>query len=204
MSRFGAGPAVRPSDRLRRRLGLERNDLRRRVDRFQRLIALVLLLVLLAAAPPLAAWAAGWSYRQGSRAERAERIDRHQVVATVQSTGGIGSVGDRYVHETVRAQWPGPGGKVKSGSLPSWQDAKDGARRQIWIDREGEPTVRPRAHNRTLTDAAYAGFAGVLVAGLPLLLAYGVLRRRCDRYRDALWEADWARMDADAGRNRPS
>lgn len=203
MRRHRAGRHGRPSVRLRRRVGLERNELRRRVDRVQRLAALCLLAVLLAAAPPLAAWSAGWSYRQGTRAERAERADRHQVAATVLAAGGV-PAGDRYIHETVRGQWPGPGGGLRTGELPSWKNAVPGAQRRIWVDREGEPTVRPRSHGRTVTDAAYAGLAGVLVAGAPLLLAYWAVRRRCDRHRDALWDAAWARMDADAGRNRPS
>ncbi|MFC6881232.1 hypothetical protein [Actinomadura yumaensis] len=204
MRRFGIGRDGPPRRTLRRRLGLERSGLRRRVDRVQRGIALALLSVLLAAAPPLAAWAAGWSYDAGSRAERVERASRHQVVATVVSTGGIGSTGDRYIHETVQARWTAPNGKPRTGSLPAWRKVRAGAQRDIWVDADGDPTVRPRPHSRTLTDAAYAGAAAVLAVGLPLLLAYALARRRCDRYRDALWDAAWARMDADAGHNRPS
>ncbi|QXJ25146.1 hypothetical protein AGRA3207_006596 [Actinomadura graeca] len=198
MRRFGIGCGGRPLARLRRRLGLERSELRRRVDRVQRLVALGLLALLLATAPPLAAWACGWSYDSGVRAERAERAARHQVVATVTSTGGIGSAGDRYIHETVQATWPGPDGKPRAGTLPSWKNAKAGAQRTIWVDRDAEPTVRPRPHSRTVTDAAYASAATVLGLSMPLLLVYALVRRRCDRYRDEMWEAEWARMDADA------
>jgi hypothetical protein len=193
-SRIGCGGT--PLTRLRRRLGLEHNELRRRVDRVQRLIAMGLLLLLLGIAPPLAAWTASWSYGAGSNAEHAERANRHQVVATVTSTGGIGSSGDRYIHETVQASWPGPGGKARVGTLPSWKNAKIGAHRTIWVDRKGDPTVRPRPHSRTVTDAAYAAGATVLGCALPILFVYALARRRCDRHRDAMWEADWARMDA--------
>src|SRR6188472_92257 len=126
--RRGGGPVVR----LRRRLGLEPNGLRRRVDRVQRLVALGLLLLLLGAAPPLAALAASWSYGAGTHAENAERANRHQVVATVTSIGGVGSSGDRYIHETVQATWPGPNGEPRVGTLPSWKNAKAGAHRTIW------------------------------------------------------------------------
>ncbi|WP_141577251.1 hypothetical protein [Actinomadura sp. WMMA1423] len=200
MRRSGIGPGDTPLTRLRRRLGLERSELRRPVDRVQRLAALVLLLLLLAVAPPLAAWTAAWSYSAGTRAEQAERAERRQVVATVTSTGGIGSSGDRYIHETVQASWPGANGRLHVGTLPSWKNAKVGAHRTIWVDRQGEPTVRPRAHSRTVTDAAYAGGATVLGCAVPLLCAYALVRRRCDRHRDELWEADWARLDA-AGHN---
>lgn len=197
----GIGGRGTPLTRLRRRLGLERNELRRRVDRVQRTIALCLLVLLLGAAPPLAAWAASWSYAAGSRAENAERDGRRQVVATVTSTGGIGSSGDRYIHETVQATWPGADGETHAGTLPSWKNAEVGSQRAIWVDREGDPTVRPRPHSRTVTDAGYAGAAAVLGCAVPVLGAYLLVRRRCDRHRDEMWEADWARMDADAGHN---
>ncbi|WUH96597.1 hypothetical protein OHR68_23835 [Spirillospora sp. NBC_00431] len=201
MRRSGIGCRGTPLTRLRRRLGLERNALRRPVDRVQRAIALGLLVLLLAAAPPLAGWAVSWSYDAGTRAENTERANRRQVVATVTSTGGIGTSGDRYIHETVQAAWPGADGKQRVGTLPSWKSAKIGAQRTIWIDRDGDPTVRPRPHSRTVTDAAYAGAATVLACAVPVLLGYLAARRRCDRHRDELWEAEWARMDADAGHN---
>jgi hypothetical protein len=187
--------------RLRRRFGLERSELRRRVDRVQRAIGLGLLVLLLGTAPPLAALTAAWSYDAGLRAEHAERADRRQVVATVTSTGGVGSAGDRYVHETVQASWAAPDGARHVGTLPSWKNAKVGAHRTIWVDRAGAPTVRPRPHGRTVTDAAYAGAATVLACAAPVALGYALVRRRCDRHRYEMWEADWARMDADAGHN---
>ncbi len=196
----GIRRASTPVVRLRRRLGLERNALRRRVDRVQRLVALGLLLLLLGTAPPVAALAASWSYGSGMNAEYAERANRHQVVATVTSTGGLGSSGDRYIHETVQATWPGANGKPHVGTLPAWKNAKVGAQRTIWVDRNAEPTVRPRPHSRTVTDAVYAGAAAVLGCGIPVLSAYALVRRRCDRHRDAMWEADWARLDS-AGHN---
>ncbi|NDU77685.1 hypothetical protein GWI34_34500 [Actinomadura sp. DSM 109109] len=200
MRRSGIGRGGTPLTRLRRRLGLERSELRRPVDRVQRMAALGLLLLMLATAPPLAAWAASWSYSAGTRAENAERAERRQVVATVTSTGGLGSSGDRYIHETVQAAWRGADGRPHVGSLPAWKDAKVGAHRTIWVDRREEPTVRPRPHSRTVTDAVYAAGATVLGCALPVLIGYALVRRRCDRHRDEMWEADWARLDA-AGHN---
>ncbi|GLZ10963.1 hypothetical protein Acsp04_11980 [Actinomadura sp. NBRC 104425] len=205
MRGFGAGGAAPPLRRLRRRLGLERNELRRRVDRVQRAIALALLVLLLATAPAVAAWCGGLAYDAGLRAERREHAQRQQVWATVVATGGIASSGDQYVHETVQAVWPrAADGRTRTGTLPSWKGAAVGDRKRIWVDREGRPTVRPRPHSRTVTDAVYAGAAAALGVGAPVLLAYVVVRRRCDRYRDRMWDAAWARMDTDAGHNRPS
>nr|BFE34912.1 hypothetical protein GCM10010200_071630 [Actinomadura rugatobispora] len=189
-------------------LGLERNRLRRPVDRTQRVIALCLLFLLLALAPPAAVWGGSLAYGSGLRAERAERAERQQVVATVLATGGLASTGDRYVHETVQATWPRPGAagqdaKPRTGTLPSWKGARAGAKKPIWVDRAGDPVVRPRPHSRTVTDAAYAGGGAAIGAGLPLLGVYLLVRRRCDRHRYELWEDAWARLDADRGRHRP-
>ncbi|WP_344590885.1 Rv1733c family protein [Actinomadura vinacea] len=193
--------------RLRSLLGLERNELRRPVDRRQRWIALGLLLLLLAVAPPVGIWCAGWANASGVRAEQAERAERRQVVATVVSTGGLTTSGDRYVHETVRATWPRPGATgreaTRTGTLPSWKNAKVGAKKRIWVDRTGDPVVRPRPHSRTVTDAVYAGGAAAIAAGLPFLGAYLLVRYQCDRRRDEMWDAAWARMDAQRRRHRP-
>jgi hypothetical protein len=212
----GRRPAAgrhRPRRDLRRRLGLERNPLRRPVDRAQRWIALGLLMLLVMIAMPAAAWAAGLAYQSGVGAERAERAERTQVVATVVATGGVGSSGDHYVHETLRATWPRPGAssgqnaesgqdaaRTRTGTLPSWKDAEVGQRRRIWVDRQGDPVAGPRPHSRTVTDAVYAAFAATLASGAPLLLIYLLVRHRCDRYRDGLWDEAWARMDAERGR----
>ncbi|WP_067822671.1 Rv1733c family protein [Actinomadura kijaniata] len=188
---------------LRRRLGLERNPLRRPIDRIQRWIALALLLFTVAAAPPAALWCAGLAHDAGTRAERAERASRHQVTATVTAVGGVGSRGDRYVHETVQATWAAPDGGAREGTLPGWRDVRAGQTTRIWVDARGRVAPRPRPHSRTVTDTVYAGVAAALAAGAPSLLGYLLLRRRCDRRRDAMWDAAWARMDADAGRNHP-
>ncbi|MBW8480728.1 Rv1733c family protein [Actinomadura parmotrematis] len=190
--------------RLWRRLGLERNPLRRRIDRLQRGFALALLALLAALAVPAALWCGGGAYQGGTRAERAERASRTQVTATVVASGGVGVAGDRYIHETVQAEWPGPGGETRVGPLPTWKNARPGSREPIWVDAAGRPAPPPRRHSRTVTDAVYAGAGGALAAGAPVLAAYLLVRRRCDRHRADLWEAAWARMDADAGRNRPS
>jgi len=195
-SRIGRGGT--PLAGLRRRLGLEPNELRRPVDRVQRMIALVLLVLLVGTAGPLSIWAASRSYQSGVRAGQAERAERHQVVATVAPAGPDAS-GDRYLHETLRATWRGADGELRTAALPpSWKDAEVGAQRKIWVDRDGDPAVPPRPHSRTVTDAAYAGVAAVLGCSLPILLVHYLVRRRCDRHRDELWEDAWARMDADA------
>ncbi|MFC5180830.1 Rv1733c family protein [Actinomadura harenae] len=199
-ARQAAGAPLR---RCARRAGLAPSDLRRPVDRVQRAIAFVLLGLALIAVPLAATTCARWSYRSGMRAEGADRSVRARAVATAEAVG-VGATGDRYVHETLRAHWTAPDGSARVGVLTAWKNAKPGARHTIWVDLRGTATTPPRPHGRTVTDAGYAATGAGLAAGLPLFAVYLVVRRRCDRHRDALWEAAWARMDADAGHNRPS
>ncbi|REE99409.1 Rv1733c family protein [Thermomonospora umbrina] len=179
--------------RLRRRLGFDRNAMRRPVDRFQWAVGVALASVFLLVAPVLMGWAWVWSYDAGTRTERHEQQTRRQVTATVLGPAGTG--GERYLHQTVRASWRAPDGGVRTGEIPAWRDARAGARQRIWVERDGTVTVRPRHHSRTLVDSGYATTGAALVTGLPLLGVYCLVRRRCDRVRDALWEADWARID---------
>ena len=75
------------------------------------------------------------------------------------------------------------------------EDDRAGTRRWLWVDRTGRPTAPPRSRSRTVIDAGYAAGGAVLAVGVPLLIAYRLVRRRCDRVRDAMWDAEWARID---------
>ncbi|MEV4258938.1 hypothetical protein AB0J52_37755, partial [Spirillospora sp. NPDC049652] len=189
--------------RWARRAGLLPSELRRPVDRVQRAVAFVLLGLALVAVPLAAVTCARWSYRAGMQAEHTERAARYRTVATAEAVG-VGSTGDRYVHQALRARWTAPDGSSRVGVLTSWKDAKAGSRHAIWVDVKGTATTPPRPHGRTVTDAGYAATGAGLAVVLPLLGVYLLVRRRCDRHRDDLWDAAWARMDTDAGHNRPS
>ncbi|WP_147341572.1 Rv1733c family protein [Actinomadura logoneensis] len=189
--------------RCARRAGLLPSELRRPVDRLQRAVAFVLLALALVAVPLAAVTCARWSYRSGMNAERAEHAARYRAVATAEAVG-VGSTGDRYAHQALRAHWTAPDGSTRVGVLTGWKDARAGSRHTIWTDVTGRAVTPPRPHGRTVTDAGYAGAGAALVVVLPFLGVYLLVRRRCDRHRDALWDAAWARMDTDAGHNRPS
>src|SRR5690606_30213915 len=178
-SRIGRGGT--PLAGLRRRLGRERNELRRPVDRVQRLITLVLLLVLVGTAGPLWIWAASRSYQSGVQAEQAGRTERHQIVATVTSTGPDAS-GDRYLQASSRATGRDANGECRGAALPrSGRGAGAGAQHRIWVDRDDDPVVPPRPHSRTVTEAVYGGVAAILCCAPPIQLVHYLVRRRGDR-----------------------
>jgi hypothetical protein len=183
-------------DRLRRRLGLDRNDLRRGIDRIQWALATALLLIFLAAAPAAATSVADRVYASGIHTEAREAATRRQVDATILNPAEMprSSSGDTG-QPAVKMRWPAPDGSHRTGYVPYRSRAGRGAGQRIWIDDSGAVTVRPRRHVQTIGDAVYAAGGTTLAIGTLLLVAYGALRRRCDRRRAELWEAEWAQMD---------
>lgn len=186
-------------NRLRRRLGFDRSDLRRRIDRVQWALGLGLLVLFVVVATPLGTWIGMLTYGSGVHQEHRQAAARHSVTATVIGGAGVGSSGGHgYLHQTVRATWPDPStpnGPPRTGVIPAWKGATPGATRHIWVTGSGEPTVKPRPHSRTVADTAYITSATVLATGLPVLLVYWGVRFQCDRQRDKMWDADWARLD---------
>ncbi|MBW8482419.1 Rv1733c family protein [Actinomadura parmotrematis] len=181
--------AVRPRlARVRHRLGLDGNELRRDVDRRQRRIGLVLLLLFAAAGWLFAARAGSLAYDRGLRLEQRDAATRHAVTATLTRV----DAGTRG--RTVTAEWTDAGGAHRIGTFTTWQAVDGGQQRRIWIGADGRPSLEPsRRHERTVSEAVLAGSAAAAAgAGLPLLLAYQGVRRACDRRRYRQWDLEWA------------
>ena len=180
----------------RRRLGFDRNDLRRRIDRLQWAVATVLTVVFLLGAPPAAKVVADHVYRSGMRVERQEATTRHQVEATVVHGEQAGSApGGTTQPATVRMRWAAPDGSPRVGDIPTRGISVTGARQRIWIDDAGNATAPPRRHIKTISNAVYAASGTATAIALLLLIPYAVLRRCCDQRRYELWDSEWAHVD---------
>lgn len=180
--------------RLWRRIGFDGNELRRDVDRRQRAAGLLLLLLFLGAGLPFCRQIARTAYDSGVRTERYEAATRHEADATVLRVDDLAS-GHR-----VTVTWREPGGQVRTGSYDTWYGAVVGEHLKLWAGPAGVSDVGPRRHARTVGEAVGAGLGAATAAGLPVLVAYLVIRRRSDRRRDLLWDAEWERLDADRSR----
>lgn len=179
-------------NRLRRTLGFDRNQLRRPVDRHQRAAGLALAGVFLLTAPLAALRVADLAYDAGVRAERHESADRHRVTARVLSVeeSATGPTG------RLTVAWTEPDGTHRTGVTAASQRVGRTDMRRIWVDSSGTPTTRPRTRYQAFTDAGSAGTGVTVGIGGALAVVYHLLRRRCDRRRYRLWEADWARIDS--------
>jgi hypothetical protein len=179
--------------RCARHLGLDRNPMRRRVDRAQQVVMAVLMLIFLVAGPWLTAYTAGRAYTTGQQAEHEQRAQRHLVTATVIGTGQLGAdETGRGVQRMIDVGWTEQGHQ-RTTQIPELPGDRAGVQRQIWVDQAGHLTGRPRDHAQTITDTTLAAIFSLAGVALPLIGLRALIRSRLDRRRYAQWDADWVR-----------
>ncbi|MFC0040725.1 hypothetical protein [Actinomadura rayongensis] len=183
--------------RLRRRLGFDRNPLRRPVDRVQWTVGLVLLGLFLVVAPLVAGRTATRTYDAGVRTERVQGASRYHAVARVTDVR-VKQDGGRNSSKYAVLRWDAPDGTIRTAETWAWFGAAPGDRRGIWADTDGRLTGRPQKHAETIANASLAGIVATGAAGLPFLAAYLLVRQSCDRRRRIQWETELARL----GRHR--
>lgn len=189
--------ARRPRPRLARcarRLGFDRNPLRRRTDRVEAAIRLVLV-ILLVAAVPIAAIAVG---RQADhlavRQARAQQAGEHQVTAVLLRRAAATGVPDPYTSiqlTYVLARWQPPGRAPRSGQVLATAGAAAGSTVTVWIDASGAVTAPPPDPRTIAGEVCIAAVVTCLVAILLLLESNVLVRRILDRRRLNAWDADW-------------
>jgi hypothetical protein len=178
--------------RILRRLGLDGNPMRRRVDRVQAWAGLVALAVLVVAGPVLA-WTAGSRAYAGAAAwapafpARAV-LDRDAPIPAAAYPMVV-------LPEVIApATWTAPDGTVHSGLIQVAAGTPAGTAVRVWTDARGDPVAAPdRA--RAATDATVAGAGAATGTALLLAAAWLVLRRTLDRRRLAAWRDGWAEVE---------
>src|SRR5262245_64663683 len=101
--------------RLARRLGLDRNPLRRRTDKVAAGLAALLIAVFLTGAPVLAAVAVGWAGRAAAAEQWAARSWR--PVPAVLEQAAVPPAIELSGHSWVRARWTAPDGRARAGEI---------------------------------------------------------------------------------------
>ena len=105
--------------RLARRLGLDRNPLRRRTDKIAACVAVLLIAVFLIGAPLLSVAAAGWAGRSGASCRRAERSWHQVSVVRVQAAPVAAAfTWGTFAYSRVGALWATPGRRAQAAAIP--------------------------------------------------------------------------------------
>jgi hypothetical protein len=189
--------------RLRRRLGLDRNPLRRRADRVETSIMAGLIAAFLLGAPYAAVTAEHWSQTAGLRAMRAQAGWR-QVPAVLLANAPryAGFIYQPPSTDWVRASWTAPAGHVHVAVVPAPGGSRAGAAVPIWVDAAGYATSAP------LTRAQVTGRSVTAAVVTPIMLAVAVLglaaitRLLFQRFRLAGWAAAWRSIEPQWHRRR--
>jgi hypothetical protein len=180
--------------RCARRLGLDRNPLRRRMDRQEAAIRLVVIILVIVAVP-LAAVAVGQrAYHSAVRHAHAQQTSNHLVNAVLlQSAPATGAL-DPYSpveYASVLARWKPPGLPARSGQVLAPAGARKGSTVPTWVNASGAVTEPPMAHRDIVGDVWTAVILTVLASCMALLAAGVIARIALDRRRLNAWDAEW-------------
>ncbi|MFJ9895531.1 hypothetical protein ACIQPR_19685 [Streptomyces sp. NPDC091280] len=185
-----------------------RNPLRRATDLVEAWLALVVLLLVLVAAPLTGSLVGALAQDALQRSVREQHADRHVVTATVvkklkgaEIDPDPDSATARDVRSRVLADWTGPDGTAQHGAvMASLNTPHTGDHFTLWTDGHGRVVARPLDAATATTHAVLAGFgAALLTAGLVdsgrRLVLWRMVRRRYAR-----WDRAWERAGPDWGR----
>ncbi|MFC5633272.1 hypothetical protein [Streptomyces bullii] len=187
------------------------NPLCRDTDLAEAWLALVVLLLILLAAPLIGSVVGGAAEDALQRSVREQHRSRHLVTATVvRKLDGSPLDADpetstgRDLRNRVLAVWTAPDGTERRGAVTaSLKTPRQGDHFRIWTDRHGQMAARPLDSATATTHAVLAGLGAALataglVEGGRRLIVWRMIRRRYARW-DQAWDKagpDWGRTGA--------
>ena len=190
-------PRTRPRGKRRRRiarwLGLDHNPLRRPADRLEAWLQLIVITLMLTAAP-IAAIMCGLvaNHVLARQALAEQRSDR--VVTAVLAKKAPTSTVDPYVADPevwAQARWTAPDGATRSGQILARAGTPAGGKVDIWVNTTGETVDPPAQHQTVVIGAITVGVIGGLFVDLILMGTDIIIRRTLDRRRLAAWDSEW-------------
>ncbi|WP_069160849.1 Rv1733c family protein [Nocardia altamirensis] len=174
-----------------RRVGLDRNPMRRKEDRVQTLVAVALALVFLIILPVLIMSVGTRVYRTESAAVQAETAQLRQIEATVTATGKAPLYAP-IMPATV--QWKDADGTLHTDDYQSPTVVEPGATVTLWLNGAGR-IVEPPSQSKALSKALLLTTGAVFGATVLLAGCYVGLRHTLDQRRLRMWEMEWATAD---------
>ena len=177
-----------------RRLGLDRNPLRRTVDRVETGVRLTVLILLLVAVPAGVFVSGRTADRIFLRQAQAQLSSELQVTAVLTQDAPSTRTADPYssIQTTwANARWTAPSGTAHSGHVLVAADARKGSTARIWINAAGAITDPPAGHKDVMAEVAVTVMVTAIVLILLLLSAEALAVRGLDRRRSNAWDAEW-------------
>ncbi|GII23136.1 Rv1733c family protein [Planosporangium mesophilum] len=192
--------------RTLRRIGLDRNPLRRTIDRVEAWITVVIMVVSLFLLPATVWFTGRTAYAAGVHTEQVERAHRYQSRAVLLADAGTDAIpdlppaargpaptraGTATTGVRTPAHWTSADGTRHRGSVLVDERARAGEWVTVWTDAHGDLSDPPQQRVQTEINAAAAAvLAGAFVAGLAGAVWF-LIRRVFDARRMAQWEAAW-------------
>jgi hypothetical protein len=179
-------------------LGLDRNPLRRTVDRAETAVRLGVLVLILTVVPAMTVLAGRWAYHTALSQVRAQDAATHAVSAVLLDPAPMAGTPDPYAGAEVAwvpARWVAPDGPVRTGDVLAPVGSKRGSLVQTWVDHAGNFVDPPPTRNLIVGNV----FMAVLLSGLcGLALVFGaeaVCHQLLERRRMKAWDAEWRTVE---------
>jgi hypothetical protein len=177
---------------LTRRLGLDRNPLRRPSDKIAACLAALLTAVFLVGAPVVSLVAARWAGHAAVTGQQAARSWSQVPAVLLRATPPLTVAGAAFGSPLVPARWTAPDGRARTGRIQVGTDLAAGSTVRLWVDAAGSPTGLPPRPSALVADQVLAAAVAPVALGIVLWWLAWAGRWVLDRRRLADWEAAWA------------
>ena len=172
---------------------LDRNPLRRGIDRVETCLLVGLFIALAAGAPFAVRAASQAAYVAALQARQQQMLTRHQVQAVLTSNVGPANGYVQNTHVLAPAAWISATGVRQSGDVPALPGTPKGATVTVWTDDgtgyvDGPPLTVAEAASQA--DAIMVGV--IVAAAIASVLGAAAIRQLVNYRRMAAWDADWA------------
>jgi hypothetical protein len=189
--------------RVRRRLGFDHNQLRRRSDVIEAWILPGAIALFLALSPLLAVAASAWVHDEYVAAQQAERSWHRVTAVLLQAVPGplMSNNGANSWVTWTPARWT-ENGRTHVGQVPADAGSSAGGTVSVWLDSAGNvqaPPLTPRQVGDRVVLAAVIVISSL--AGFLTVLAL-IGRRVLDRRRLASWGTAWLSVGPQWSRRR--
>ena len=189
--------------RLTRRLGRDRNPLRRRSDLVDAWLVPVAIVVFVALCPLVLAVVGSWTRAANTSEEHAQAHWHHVQAVLLQSVPGAEQA-DHGTNSWIAwapARWTA-GGIEHTGIVPALSGTRAGAVVTVWLDSAGRAHVPPLTPGAASGRVVEASVAGLAVLAVTLAIMTVLARRFLDRRRLDGWETAWLSVGPTWSRHR--